>query len=180
MSMELTETAPLDVAALPVGELAGHLRLGTGFADDGLETPAVHSAIRAGIAVVERRTGRALIARGFVWRPLRGAAAVPLIPVASVDAVEVVDGASRVPATGWRLTGEWMSGLPCGGRPGSVEVTLMLGFGAWDAVPADLRQAAILISAALYEARGGVAPEMPAAAAGLMSPWRRLRVGGGA
>ena len=178
--MELKETAPLDASALPVGELAGHLRLGTGFADDGLELPAVESAIRAGIAVLERRTGRATIARAFVWRPLRAAAAVPLIPVGSVDAVEVVRGADRVPATGWRLTGEWMSGLPCPREGGAVEVLMTLGFGPWDAVPADLRQAAILIGASFYEARGGVAPNMPAAAAALMGPWRRLRIGGGA
>ena len=177
--MELTETAPLDAAALPTGELAGHLRLGTGFADDGLEMPAVQSAMRAGIAVVERRTGRVTIGRGFVWRPTRRAATVPLIPVASVDAVEVVNGADRAPAGGWRLTGEWMSGLPCPAN-GSVEVSMTLGFGAWEDVPADLRQAAILVGAAFYEARGGVAPEMPAAAAALMGPWRRLRIGGGA
>jgi uncharacterized phiE125 gp8 family phage protein len=178
--MELTETAPLDASALPTGELAGHLRLGTGFADDGLEAPAVESALRAGIAVVERRTGRALITRGFVWRPVRAAAAVPLIPVAAVDAVEVVRGVERIPASGWRLTGEWMSGLPCADGSGPVEVSMTLGFGPWDAVPADLRQAAILIGAAFYEARGGVAPDMPAAAAALMGPWRRLRIGGGA
>ena len=177
--MELTETAPLDAPVLPTGELAGHLRLGTGFADDGLEAPAVENAIRAAIAVVERRTGRATIARDFVWRPVRAAAAVPLIPVAQVGAVEVVRGAVRTPAGGWRLTGEWMTGLPCG-ADGVVEVSMTLGFGPWEAVPADLRQAAILIGAALYEARGGVAPEMPAAAAALMGPWRRLRIGGGA
>lgn len=178
--MDLTETAPLDASALPVDELAGHLRLGTGFADDGLETPAVESAIRAGLAVVERRTGRALIARSFVWRPVRSAAAVPLIPVASVDAVEVVADGARTAANGWRLTGEWMSGLPDAAQGGAVEVGLTLGYGAWVDVPADLRQAAILIGAAFYEARGAAVPEMPGAAAMLMAPWRRLRVGGGA
>ena len=176
--MELTETAPLDASALPVAELAGHLRLGTGFADDGLETPAVESAIRAAVAVVERRTGRALIARQFIWRPMRSAAAVPLIPVASVDAVDVVLDGERRPAGGWRLTGEWMSGLPSAPSGGAVEVTATLGFGAWEMVPSDLAQAAILIGAALYEARGAAAPEMPAAASALMGPWRRLRVGG--
>ncbi len=178
--MELTETAPLDAAVLPVAELASHLRLGTGFADDGLEMPGVESAIRAALSVVERRTGRALIARGLVWRPLRCAGSVPLMPVASVDAVEIVANGAREAAGGWRLTGEWMTGLPAAAGEGAVEVSLTLGFGAWADVPADLRQAAILIGAAFYEARGGAAPEMPGGAAALMAPWRRLRVGGGA
>ncbi len=173
--MELTEIAPLEATSLPVAELAAHLRLGTGFADDAVEMPGVESAIRAAIGVVERRTGRATIARGFVWRPGRCEAALPLIPVASVDAVAVVEGEALVVMSGWRLVGERITGLP-----GDAEVTLTLGYGAWAEVPPDLRQAAILIGAALYEARGGVSPEMPGMAAALMAPWRRLRIGGAA
>ena len=100
----------------------------------GWRRPAVESAIRAAIAVVERRTGRALIARAAIWRPVRAAAAVPLIPVASVDAVEIVDGSEREAASGWRLTGEWMSGLPCPSGA-TVEVTMTLGYGDWGGGP---------------------------------------------
>ena len=180
--MAMREVAPVEASELPLVELAEKLRLGTGFADEALEAAGVERACRAGIAAVEARTGRALIARPFLWRlwssPRGGAAPVPLVPVLSVGTVEVVRGGTRSAAFGWSTTDEALLDMPVVPTGGAVEVSLTAGHGAWSDVPRDLAEAALLVAAALYEARGGAAPEMPAAADRLIAPWRRLRLGG--
>ena len=180
--MAMREVAPVEASELPLAELTAHLRLGTGFADDGLEAPAVERACRAALTAVEARTGRSLIARPFVWRmwhrPRSGVAVAPFAPILSVTSVEVVRGGERTTVGGWHASDDALGDLPLVPAGGSVEVSLSAGMGAWSDLPADLCEAVLLVGAALYEARGGAAPEVPDAVRGLIAPWRRLRIGG--
>ena len=175
----MRDVAPLPVSALPIAALEGHLRLGVAL-EGTLEAEGVERAARAALAVVERRTGRALIARDVLWRIAMRRAVVlaPLVPVLEVRAIEVVRGTEREAAGGWYATDEAVVGLPCLHEGAVFEADCRVGLGTWDDVPADLREAVLLIGAALYEARGGAAPETPEAADLLIAPWRRLRLGG--
>ena len=60
--MDLTDS-PIPLAALPLAAFRDHLRLSSGFADDTTQDALLEQYLRAAIATVEGRTGRALIAR---------------------------------------------------------------------------------------------------------------------
>ncbi|MEH6776305.1 MAG: hypothetical protein V7668_20445 [Cereibacter changlensis] len=194
----LIEQTTAPVAALPVQALKDHLRLGTGFADDGLQDGLMESYLRAALAAIEGRIGKALIARRFQlvlerWRSESGQA-LPVAPVFTVLSVTLVDaeGAAQVvPASGWRLApdmhrprllpvGTLLPAVPSGGR---VEVVFEAGFGAaWGAVPSDLAQAVLLLAAEYYEHRsdGGMrSAGLPFAVVTLIERWRTVRVLGG-
>ena len=64
--MILTEVSAPPAAAVPVRAFAEHLRLGSGFADDGSEDAVLELYLRAAMAAIEARLGRALLAREFV------------------------------------------------------------------------------------------------------------------
>ncbi len=195
--MVLTEETGVPVAALPVAELKAQLRLGTGFADDGMQDGLLEAHLRGALAAVEGRTGKAVIGRRFRmrladWRD-RDAQALPLAPVSAVVSVTVFDGtgaASAVPGDRWRLVpdmarpklegaGFLLPMVPDGGR---VEVVFDAGFGAWDAVPRDLALAVLMLAAHRYELRhDGGGQGMPGGVAELISRWRTVRtLGGGA
>ena len=61
--MMLSELSPVAQAALPVQAFKDHLRLGTGFADDGAEDALAEAYLRAALAAIEARTGKAILAR---------------------------------------------------------------------------------------------------------------------
>ena len=93
----LTEQTTVSGAALPLQALKDHLRLGSGFADDGMQDALVESYLRAAMAAVEGRIGKALIARVFKlvlpdWRDPAGQA-LPVAPVSAVESVTLVDSA---------------------------------------------------------------------------------------
>jgi uncharacterized phiE125 gp8 family phage protein len=72
--------------------------------------------------------------------------------------------------------------IPLGGR---VEISFTAGFGvAWADVPADLRQAVMLLAAQFYETRhdvGDGVAGLPVAVQALIERWRTVRIlGGGA
>lgn len=198
--MVLEETGAVPGAVLPVAALADHLRLGTAFQGDPLQAGLVESHLRAALAVIEGRIGKALIARGFrlvltCWRG-DGVQALPIAPVADLGEVALIgsDG-GRVVLEAARLRLERdthrprlvaVSGalpvIPTGGR---VEIALTAGFGAaWVDVPPDLRQAVILLAAQFYEARhdaGDAVAGLPVAVQALIERWRTVRIlGGGA
>ena len=195
--MRLTETVDVPDVALPVQAMKDHLRLGSGFADDGMQDALIRGYVRAAMAAVEGRIGKALIAREFLltlmrWRDAE-AQPLPVAPVVAVASVTVVDDAGvpvAVPSSRWRLEadlhrpklvarGALLPAVPVGGR---AEVVFQAGFGAWDAVPADLRQAVMLLGAQYHELRheGSVAA-MPFGVMALIERWRTVRVlGGGA
>ena len=65
--MMLSEVTAVPQAVLPVAEFKDHLRLGTGFADDGSQNALVASYLRAALAAIEGRIGKVLVAREFLW-----------------------------------------------------------------------------------------------------------------
>jgi uncharacterized phiE125 gp8 family phage protein len=199
--MMLTELTGVPEGALPLAEMREHLRLGTGFADDGVQDALVLAYLRSALAAIEGRIGKALIARRFrwtvgAWRDA-GGQALPLAPVSAVVSVTLVrgDGAPvAVEPARWRLVadqhrprlvpaGACLPAIPAGGV---AEVVFDAGFGpAWGDVPDDLRQAVRLLAASYHETRHlggfGAAAAMPFAVAGLIERWRTVRVlGGGA
>ncbi|WP_103333633.1 head-tail connector protein [Pseudotabrizicola formosa] len=197
--MMLTELTTVLPDALPVQGMKDHLRLGTGFADDGLQDGLVAAHLRAAIATIEGRTGKALLTRRFVlrltrWRNDKGGQALPVAPVTALVSVTLIDafgGLSLVPAESYvlepdtarpRLRGVGLA-LPPVPADGAVEIVFDAGFGAdWAAVPADLAQAVFLLAAEFYEARhsgGRGGPALPMAVQALIERWRTVRVLGG-
>jgi uncharacterized phiE125 gp8 family phage protein len=197
--MILTEVSAPPAAAVPVRAFAEHLKLGTGFADDGSEDAVLELYIRAAMAAIEARLGRALLARGFAWTVTRwredASQGLPIAPVRSVETITLVDadGAeTAVDPENWsvlrdsqrpRLVGRFGRNLPKIPRSGHAEIRFTAGFGeTWEAVPADLRQAVFLLAAHFYENRadsGSVSGSMPFAVLVLIEAYRATRIGGG-
>ena len=53
--MMLVEQTSVTSESLPVTEFKDHLRLGTGFADDGIQDVVLESYLRASIGAIEAR-----------------------------------------------------------------------------------------------------------------------------
>ena len=197
--MMLTEATAVPGSALPVQAMKDHLRLGTGFADDGMQDGLIEAHLRAAIAAIEGRTGKALLARRFTlrlaqWREKQGAQALPMAPVSTVISVTLFD-ASETPTVMapalYRLVPDMQRprlmavgrSLPTIAEGGAVELVFDAGFGTdWGAVPADLAQAVLLLAAEFYELRhdggqGGHA--LPLAVQALIERWRTVRTLGG-
>lgn len=195
--MMLTEQTTVPQSALPLQAFREHLRLGTGFGDDGLQSGLIESHLRAAMAVIEGRIGKALLTRSFKlvlpdWRDA-AAQALPLAPVTAVQSVTVVDAQGgttvvvparyklQVDAHRPRLVAVGML-LPAVPTDGQVEIVFTAGFGAtWAALPADLAQAVMLLAATQYETRhdGGPQPGLPHGVQALIERWRNVRVLGG-
>jgi uncharacterized phiE125 gp8 family phage protein len=197
--MILTEVSALDSNVLPVRAFAEHLRLGTGFADDGSLDPVLELYLQSAIASIEARIGRALLSRSFVWSITRWrderVQGLPLSPVQSVEAVKLCladDTEVFADPEQWslirdshrpRVIGRNGRLLPTIPRNGHVEIVFTAGHGAnWEAVPADLRQAVFLLAAHFYENRsetGTSSGGMPFGVLVLLESYRAMRVGGG-
>jgi uncharacterized phiE125 gp8 family phage protein len=197
--MILTEVTAPPAAALPVRAFAEHLRLGTGFADDGSQDAVLELYLRAAMAAIEARLGRVLLARSFDWSVERwredASQALPVAPVRAVESITLVDaeGAeTAVDPVAWsvlrdaqrpRLVGRFGRSLPRIPRGGSATVRMSAGFGmTWEEVPADLRQAVLLLAAHYYESRAevgsGAAGAMPFGVLVLIETYRATRIGG--
>jgi uncharacterized phiE125 gp8 family phage protein len=197
--MILTELSAPPSAAVPVRAFAEHLRLGSGFEDDGAQDAVLELYLRAAMAAIEARLGRALLARDFVWAVNRwredACQGLPIGPVRSVAEVKLVDAEGEetvVDPAAWsvmrdsqrpRLVGKFGRNLPKIPRTGRAEIRFNAGFGeGWDAVPADLRQAVFLLAAHFYEnrAEGTVAAgSLPFGVLVLIEAYRATRLGGG-
>ncbi len=196
--MMLTEETPVPSVALPVEELKDHLRLGSGFADDGLQDGLVEAHLRAAMAVIEGRIGKMLFQRRFrwvldFWRDTEDQA-LPVSPVGGIASVTLVDAAGAevlVPSATYRLIPDLhrprLAGkgtmLPAIPSQGLVKVVFDAGFGlAWTDVPVDLRQAVLLLAGEYYERRhddGTQAAGLPFGVATLIERWRTVRLLGG-
>ncbi len=197
--MILTEVSAPPAAAVPVRAFAEHLSLGSGFADDGVQDAVLELYLRAAMAAIEARLGRALLAREFAWSVAcwreTASQTMPIGPVAAIASVTLIaaDGSEEAAdPDGWsllrdsqrpRLVGRFGRSLPRIPRSGRAEIRFTAGFGAtWDAVPADLRQAVFLLAAHFYENRsetGAVAGSMPFGVVMLLESYRATRIGGG-
>jgi len=197
--MMLIEETQLPEAVLPVVALRRHLRLGTGFAEDDLQDAVLGSFLRAALAAIEARTGKALITRGFVWT-LHGwrdaqAERFPIAPVTAVTGIAVIDrfgAAEAIAASAFRLEQDGQAprlcaqgvALPTLPEGGAAEIRFTAGFGAaFDDLPADLAQAVLLLAAHYYEYREatGLGQNcMPFGVTSLIARYRPLRMGFGA
>lgn len=197
--MILTEVSTPPVSAVPVRAFAEHLRLGTGFADDGSEDAVLELYLRSAMAAIEARLGRALLARPFSWTVTGwredASQGLPIAPVQSVDSITLVaadGGETPVDPESWsvlrdaqrpRLVGRFGRNLPRIPRSGHAEIRITAGFGEnWEAVPADLRQAVFLLAAHYYEHRSESVTgsgSMPFGVLVLIEGYRATRIGGG-
>lgn len=196
--MMLTEMTTVPGAALPVQGLKDHLRLGTGFSDDGMQDGLIEAYLRAAMAAVEGRIGKVILARRFKlvleeWRAA-GEQPLPVAPVSAIVSVTVVDAAETatlVDADRYKLVpdihrpklaavGVLLPTVPTDGR---AEVVFDAGFGTtWAEVPVDLAQAVLLLAAEYYEVRQvgeGREAGLPFAVQALIERWRTVRILGG-
>lgn len=196
----LTEETTVPSAALPVSQFKEHLRLGSGFADDGAQDDLLESFLRSALAAIEARTGKALIERTFGWTVTRwrdGAAqGLPIAPISAIVDVAVIDrlgNETSVDAGTYQLRADMQRPvlaavggcLPSIDATGSAHIRMMAGFGpAWSDLPADLSQAVMLLASHYYEYRHEVQYDggcMPFGVSALIERYRTLRLlGGGA
>lgn len=194
----LIDENDVPVAALPIDAFKAHLRLGTGFGTEDIQDSVLEGFLRAAIAAIEARIGKALIARSFVWTVSQWhddyGAALPIAPVSAIVSVERVDQfgmASTVSADVYRLVADLhvpelrATGfqLPSPPVAGAIRVTLTAGFAAeWTEVPADLAQAVMMLATHYYENRAATslgAGCMPFGVTSLLERYRRLRISAG-
>ncbi len=191
--MALVMTAAPAAEPVSLAEAKAHLRVD---ADD--EDALISSLIVAARLLVERTLGLALVTQGWSYFldhwPQASCISLPLLPVQAVSAVIVHDddgGAAVLDADSYavdvlsapaRLV--LTSALPTvATRPfNSFEVAFTAGFGdAGSDVPQPIRQALLLLVAHWFEGRepvelGAGPQEVPAIAAGLLQPYRRVRL----
>jgi uncharacterized phiE125 gp8 family phage protein len=198
-AMTLIEKTAIPDAGLPVAAFKAHLRLGSGFGSSDLQDEVLGSFLRAAMTAVEGRTGKILIERSFSLRLSDwsdpAAQVLPLAPVLSVTQVEQLEAdASRHdldPALYW-LEGDAQTPrlrargavLPRVSAGGAVVVHFEAGFSPdWDGVPADLRQAVLLLAAHYYEYRHDTGLSngcMPFGVSSLIERYKHIRLGAGA
>jgi uncharacterized phiE125 gp8 family phage protein len=195
----LVEETGVPDAAVPVARLREHLRLGTGFGEDGLQDPVLAGFLRAAMAAIEGRIGKILIARDFLFTRGRWSLIdrqpLPVAPVQTVTEVAVADGAGVsvvLPAEGWRLVRDSQQpevvavgmSFPAVPDRGEVRIRFRAGFGDdFAAVPADLQQAVLLLAAHYHEFRHDTGLGegcMPFGVTALLERFRVMRLGGGA
>ncbi len=197
--MMLVEETSVPPSALPVDEFKAHLRLGSGFSDESLQDGVLESFLLAAMSAIEARTGKVLIERAFSWNlshwrnaQMQG---LPVAPVTQVTGVTLVDrqgDAVTVAPSAYRLVqdhqrpalrplGSCLPGVP---DQGSVVIGFVAGFGAaWSDVPADLRQAVLMLAAHYYEYRHETSLSsgcMPFGVTSLLERYRPVRLHMGA
>lgn len=89
--MMLVEETFVPEEALPVDALKRHMRLGTGFDADADEDALLASFLRAAMAAIEARTGKALLQRSFLltvndWQA-PDYQVLPIAPVVMIDEI---------------------------------------------------------------------------------------------
>ena len=196
--MMLIEEATVPDIALPVEAFKAHLRLGTGFAEGNVQDSVLRSFLRAAIAAIEARTGKALITRAFAvvlnaWPTAQGVT-VPIAPVVSVQELALIDHAGD--ETVADVDTYWLAqdahhpqlkprgfALPQIPQAGSARVRFTAGYAAaFDGIPPDLAQAVFLLAAHYYEFRQETTlseASMPFGVLSLIARYRALSLRGG-
>lgn len=189
--MTLAEIEPVAAELLPLGILRDHLRLPDGFPDDGSFDERLEQSLRAGLETVERRTGKALFARQFRWQVPdwsgKERVTIPVGPVIGLFAAQVIaaDGVSTALDLDALTTVADVHGpalLPNGTqfpaipRGHSVEIVFSAGYATgWAGLPADLREAVLILAADFFEDRASAVPPGPVEA--LLQRYRGLSLG---
>ncbi|WP_417721211.1 head-tail connector protein [Salipiger sp.] len=197
--MMLIEETVVPSGALPMATMKRHLRMGSGFDEDDVQDEMLQSFLRAAMAAIEARTGKALLSRNFVWtvhdwRDPEGVA-LPIAPVESLTQLSVVDrfgAAETVEPNRYRLEADphaprlrpQGASLPTIPTGGAAELRFVAGYsGSFDGLPADLAQAVLLLAAHYYEYRHETALGqgcMPFGVTSLVARYRPMRLGFGA
>ena len=146
------------------------------------EDALIAALAETALGLAEQFIGQALIARELrdvlpvsaAWQRLAYA------PVRSIGAVAAVDGAalaSEAYAIDIDAAGDgWVRVIDAGGA-GRVAVTFVAGLAdGWGAIPAPIRQGAVLLAAHLFTERDA-ASAVPAAVTALWRPFRRMALG---
>lgn len=189
MLEELTSIATVD---LPMRAFAEHLKLGSGFTDDGSQDSVLEVCLRSAMSAIEVRIGKALMTRSFKWELTRwysnNAQGLPIAPIVALNSVTLVDAAgveTIVECGAYILERNMQNPRVVGNLPaipsrGRAVLRFDAGFGGWDSVPADLRQAVLLQAASFYENRAGEARVngMPFGVNALLEAYRSIRIGG--
>lgn len=191
--MNLVEVTTPASGVLPVNAFADHLRLGTGFANDGTQDVMLEGYLRAAIAAIEGRTGKVLLDRDFTWDLARWFAperqGLPVGPVSAIASITMIalDGTEvAVDPARYRLRHDLYrpevvaSCLPSVPTNGIARIAFTAGFGpTWANVPADLAQAVFLLAAGNYEARAdrsGLGASMPFGVLSLIERYKTVRL----
>jgi len=196
--MILVEQTTVPVEALPVPEFRDYLRLGTGFADDTVQDGVLETCLRAAIAAIEARTGKALIERSFRWSVTRwrygDRQVLPVAPVAAITAVILGDRAGSETTVAPERYGlerdahrpalvAMGAALPAIPTGGSAEIDFVAGYSAsWAGIPPVLKKAALMLAAHFYEHRHAMAFEadgIPTIINDLLVPFLNIRIFGG-
>lgn len=171
--MILIEKTGVPPASWPIMELREHLRLGKGFADDASQDALLERLLRSAAAVIERRTGKALLQRTFVltlsaWRGVVREE-LPRVPAVALSAVRIIDSQSTVstiPLMRFTIDADAhrpklhavSGGLPTIPVGGKAEIEFDAGYAAdWSGVPSDLALAVMMLAAHFHENRHAVA-----------------------
>ena len=193
--MMLIEETTFADAALPVEEFKAHLKVGTGFADDSLQDQTLITFLRAAIAAIEARTGKALLVRDWAWTIYEWHNALgevfPVAPVGAITEIRAIegDGDEVVLAPGLlrieadthrpvlRPKGTLLPHVPTNG---SVVLRFSAGMAAdWAGLPADLAHAVLMLATHYYEYRDDTALSdgcMPFGVTSLIQRYRPLRL----
>lgn len=190
--MMLVEKTTVEATALPVAQFREHLRLGSGFSDDGLQDGILEIYLRAAMAAIEARTQKVLLERELVWtvRDWRDGVeeALPVAPVSAISEVKRVarDGAETSLSAGeWQFIPDQHRALLVGSLPhipqgASLRISFLAGYGPeWSDVPPDLGQAVLLLAAHYYEFRHDMAASggaMPHGVQALIERYRTVRL----
>jgi uncharacterized phiE125 gp8 family phage protein len=193
--MMLIEDTPVADTLLPLDACKDHLRLGSGFSTDAMQDTLLLSFLRAALAAIEGRTGKALITRTFRWKLYEwrdpSQQVLPIAPVVTVDTVQTTaqDGSTAVvPATSCWLEQDSQQpllrpagfSLPTIPHQGFIEIIFSAGLGgAWVELPPDLQQAVLMLAAHYYEFRNDAAvteASMPFGVSSLIERYRSVRV----
>lgn len=191
--MALTMTAAPAAEPISLAEAKAHLRV-----DANDEDVLISSLVVAARLLAERTLGLALVTQGWsyfldAW-PQRGCISLPLSPVQAVSAVTVHDadgGSTVLDVNGYAVDVLSVPArlvltaatLPVVTRAfNAFEVAFTAGYGnAASDVPQPIRQALLLLVAHWFERRepvelGPGPQQVPGIAAGLLQPYRRVRL----
>lgn len=186
----LTETAAPAITAAMLDEFARHLKIAIPY--DATVGAEMEDALRAAVGHLEARLGLALIERGFRWRGSLGGddgVTAPIGPVSALTAVDRVlpDGTTApLDPAGFRLDSSALRTRFCAGvsYDDLLDFAFVAGFGPdWSDAPPDLRRAALMTAAHLYDNRHATttsgAEALPLSIEALIQPWRPARIGFG-
>jgi uncharacterized phiE125 gp8 family phage protein len=194
--MMMVEVTSVSSAVLPVAELVAQLRLSRGFADDGTQDAQLESCLRAALAAIEARIGKALFERRFalslVHWTYEDRHSLPKAPVNAIDSIKLITRAGAetlvdpalydlrtdrhapmIVSTGTKL--------PTPSQGGAIEVEFTAGFSPdWVGIPPDLKQAVLIMAAELWGQNIDPNMGLPLAVSVLVEPYRTIRLRGGA